>query len=140
MVSNGARETDPYRLSERLHTRRDIHAIAEDVMLLDDHIPKVDSDMKSDAILLGHRRLAAKHAALDLDRATHRIEDALELRQQPVARVLYGATPALLDRRFNEFPKMRFEPLVCPLLVLPHQARIARHVGGQDRGKAADRG
>jgi hypothetical protein len=28
---------------------------------------------------------------------------------------------------------------VGPLLIRPHQARVPRHVGGEDRGEAADR-
>jgi len=35
---------------------------------------------------------------------------------------------------------MRLELLVRALLIRPHQARIAGHVGGEDRGEAADRG
>ena len=33
-----------------------------------------------------------------------------------------------------------FEALVGSLLVRPHQARIARHIGGKDRGETADSG
>jgi hypothetical protein len=46
----------------------------------------------------------------------------------------------LADLRLNQLAKMRFEPLVRPLLIRPHQARITGHVGGEDRGEAADRG
>src|SRR5580704_14519526 len=35
---------------------------------------------------------------------------------------------------------MGLEPLVRPLLIAPHQARVPRHIGGEDRGEAADRG
>ena len=34
---------------------------------------------------------------------------------------------------------MRLQAFVRPLLIGPHQARIARHVGGKDRGETADR-
>ena len=35
--------------------------------------------------------------------------------------------------------EMRLEPLVRALLIRAHQARVPRHVGGEDRGEAADR-
>jgi hypothetical protein len=33
---------------------------------------------------------------------------------------------------------MRLEPFVRPLLIRPHQARVSRDIGGEDRGEAAD--
>src|SRR5271156_1198926 len=35
---------------------------------------------------------------------------------------------------------MPLEPLVRPLLIRPHQARVPRHVGSENCGEAADRG
>jgi hypothetical protein len=36
----------------------------------------------------------------------------------------------LADLRINEFNEMRLEALVGALLIGPHQARIAHHIGG----------
>ena len=35
-----------------------------------------------------------------------------------------------LEQLFDQFPKVRFEPLVSALLIRSHQARIAGHIGG----------
>src|SRR5215472_16378881 len=35
---------------------------------------------------------------------------------------------------------MGLKPLVRPLLIHPHQARLPRHVGGEDSGETPDRG
>ena len=43
----------------------------------------------------------------------------------------------LADLRIKEFDEMRLEALVRPFLISTHQARIARHIGGEDRGKTA---
>jgi adenylate cyclase len=59
--------------------------------------------------------------------------------QQPVAGVLYGTAPVFPDLRLDQLPEMRFQAFVRPLLVRPHQTRVSRHVGGEDRGEAADR-
>jgi hypothetical protein len=40
----------------------------------------------------------------------------------------------------DQLAEVGLEPLMGSLLVLSHEARIARHVGGEDCGKAADRG
>jgi len=43
----------------------------------------------------------------------------------------------LLDLRIDQLLEMRLEPLVGALLVLAHQARVARHIGGENGGQPA---
>jgi len=45
----------------------------------------------------------------------------------------------LLNLRMDQLPEMRFEPLVRPLLICAHKARVPGHIGGEDRGETADR-
>ena len=40
----------------------------------------------------------------------------------------------------DQFLEEGLEPFVRPLLIRPHQARVARYIGGEDRGETADRG
>ena len=114
--------------------RRDIHPVAKDVIVFGDHVAEVDADTKPDAPLLGYLRLAVDHPSLDLGGAAHRVDDALKFHQQAVAGVLYRAAPVLPDLRLNQLPVMRPEALVRAFLVRPHQTRVARHIGGKDRG------
>jgi hypothetical protein len=46
----------------------------------------------------------------------------------------------LADLRVDELAAMRLETLVRGLLVRAHQARVPRHIGGEDRGKTANSG
>jgi hypothetical protein len=46
----------------------------------------------------------------------------------------------LADLRINAFDEMRLDALVRAFLVRPHQARIAHHIGGEDRGETAGSG
>ena len=46
----------------------------------------------------------------------------------------------LADLRVDELAAMRLEAFVRAFLVRAHQARIARHIGGEDRGETADSG
>jgi hypothetical protein len=60
----------------------------------------------------------------------HRIDDARELSQQPVAGRLDDAAGMLADLRIDELAAMRLEEFVRAFLVRAHQARITRHIGG----------
>jgi hypothetical protein len=44
------------------------------------------------------------------------------------------------DLRIDEFAAMRLEAFVRAFLVRAHQTRVARHIGGQDRGETAGSG
>ena len=46
----------------------------------------------------------------------------------------------LADLRINEVDEMRLEAFMRAFLILPHQARIPHHIGGEDRGEAAGGG
>jgi hypothetical protein len=67
---------------------------------------------------------------LHFDRTPHRVDHARKLSQQAVSGVLYNASAVLLDLRLDQLPQVRPQPLVRPLLIRPHEARIAGHIGG----------
>ena len=46
----------------------------------------------------------------------------------------------LRNLRIEELAAQRCEVFERAFLVRPHQPRIARHIGGEDRGKTAGRG
>src|SRR5207248_3328093 len=79
---------DAAGLRQPLQPRGYIDAIAEDVMLLNDHVAKVHSDAECDAFVLGRFGIALGHPALDLHGAAHRINDAWEFSEQAVAGIL----------------------------------------------------
>ncbi len=119
---------------------RDIDAVAKDVVILDDDVAEIDPDAEPDPPLVGHIGLAVDHRPLHLGGTAHRVDDAREFRQQAVAGVLDDAAPMLADLRVDELAEMRLEALVRAFLVRAHQARVARHIGGEDCGEAADSG
>jgi hypothetical protein len=80
------------------------------------------------------------HRSLHLDRTAHRIDDARKLHQQAVAGGLDDAAMVLGDLRIDELMAQRFEAFERAFLVRPHQPRIPRHIGGEDRGEPADGG
>ena len=84
-------------------------------------------------------RVPLGHRLLHLDRAAHRVDDAGKFHQQAVAGGLDDAAVVLGDLRIEELAAQRFEAFERAFLVRPHQPRIPRHIGGEDRGETADR-
>jgi hypothetical protein len=68
-------------LGQGLQPRCDIHPVAENVVLLNDHVAEVDADAEPDPLLLRHLGLALGHATLDLHSAAHGVDNAHELSQ-----------------------------------------------------------
>jgi hypothetical protein len=109
------------RLSQRVQPRRHVHPITENVMLLNDHIAKVDTNPELDSRLWSDVLVAFSHSSLHLDSAADGIHYTRKLRQEAVSGVLYNPPPMLTDFRIDQFSKVALEPLVGALLVSPHQ-------------------
>src|SRR5262249_49859484 len=86
------------------------------------------------------RSIAVDHRPLNLDGAAHCIDDARKLDQHAVASSLDDAPVMLGDFRIDQLATMRLQAVERAFLIRPHQPRVARHIGGQDRGKATRRG
>ena len=141
LIAHRARDADAARLGELLQARGHVHAIAEDVVVLADHVAEVDADAKADLALRRHVAVAPRHALLDLDRARHGIRDARELDQHAVAGGLDQPPLVLGDRRVDQLETMGLETRERARLIGFHQAAVADHVGGEDgREPAFDRG
>jgi hypothetical protein len=136
MVAYRARDADTARFGQPFEPCRDIHAVAENVNALDNNVAEIDPDAEADPLVFGNVALAIEHAALHLGGAAHRIHYARELSEQPVASRLHNAAAMLADFWIDQLAPMRLEALKGALLVRAHQTRIARHVGGENSGKA----
>jgi len=140
LVVDDAGNTDPAGLGEGFEPGHNVDSVVEDVVAIGNHIAEIDADAEPNALLVGHFGLAVEHAALHLGGAAHGVDNAGKFRQQPVAGGFDDAAVMLGDLRINQFAAMRLEAFERALLIRPHQARIARHVGGEDRGETAGRG
>ena len=74
-----------FQLLSVIEARRHVHAVAQDVVAVDDDLAQIDADTVGDAALGGHVRLALGHAPLHRDRAQDRVDRAAKLDQEPVA-------------------------------------------------------
>ncbi len=83
------------------------------------------------------RRCCSAIAALHLDRAAHRIDDAGKLHQQAVAGGLDDAAVMLGDLRIEELAAQRFEAFERAFLVRPHQPAVTGDVRRKDCSEPA---
>jgi hypothetical protein len=82
-------------------------------------------------------QIAVGHRALDFGCTAHRVDNAGEFREHAVAGGLDDPAVMLADPRVEQFDEMRLDAFVRAFFIGTHQTRIAHHVGGEDRGKAA---
>ena len=140
MVANRARNANLAGLRQRFQTSRDIDAVAVNITPVPDDVAEVDPHTELDAPRLGDVSVSLGHRLLHLDRAAHRIDDAGELDQEPVAGGFDDAASVLLDLRIAQLAADRLQCGERAFLIHTHQARITRHIGGEDRGETAGRG
>ena len=95
------RRGNPARLADAFKPCGDIDPVAHQVAvaLLDD-VAEMDADAELDALLGRQAGVALDHAALHLDRAAHRVDDAAELDDRAVAGALDDA--AMMQRRWSD--------------------------------------
>jgi hypothetical protein len=100
---------------------RDVHAVAEDVAILDHDIAHVDADSELDALVRRYRRVALSHTGLHLSRTTQRIHHTAEPDEQAVTGRLDESPVMSGDLRIDQLGADRLEPLESTALVRPHQ-------------------
>jgi hypothetical protein len=126
-------------LGQCLEPRRNVDAVAVDVVAVGDHVAEIDPDPKGNALVLGHLRAAVRHRPLDLDGAAHRIDDARKFHKHAVAGGFDDPPVMLPDLRVDELATMRLQAVEGAFLIRSHQPRVPRHIRCQDRRQAACR-
>jgi len=136
-TAGDAGNTNSAGLGQCFQPRGDIDAVAEDVVAIGNHVAEIDPNAKAQAALLGEIQIAVGHRALNFARTAHRVDHAGEFRQHPIAGGLDDPAVMLADLRIDHFAQMRLEAFVSAFLIGAHQARIAHHIGREDRGEPA---
>src|ERR1700676_604353 len=95
VIQDGLRDADAARLGEPLKPSRDGDPIAVDGVAVDDDVAEVDADTELDAVVHRYIGVALCHAALDIDRASHRIDDTSKFDEHAVASGLDDAAVVL---------------------------------------------
>jgi hypothetical protein len=132
LLAHRGADADLAGLGERLKTRRDIDAIAEDVAFIMDDVAEIDADAEADALGLRPAYVAVRHSLLDDDGAAHGVDDRGELDQHAVPGCLEDAAAVLGDQWIDELAPIAFEKGEGSFLVRAHQPRISGNVGAED--------
>src|SRR5207247_10862261 len=80
--------TDAAGLRDAFEPRRDIHAVPQDVVAIDQHVTQIDADAKQHASLFRHIAIALSYEILDYDGAIDGGNDRRELQEHTVPRRL----------------------------------------------------
>ena len=76
---NQVGKTDGARFGQAFQSRRNVHAIAENVAIIEHHVTEIDADAVLDASVLGNICVAVGQLSLHLDGAFDGINDAWKL-------------------------------------------------------------
>jgi hypothetical protein len=136
LISYHPADADAAWFSQGLKARRDVDTVAKDVVALNNDIAEIDTDAELDAVLGLHAGIARGHLALHVDRAANRVDDTGKLAEQTVACCIDDAAAVLLDLGVGDLSPQRLQRSERAFLVRPHQARITRDVGRQNRCQA----
>jgi hypothetical protein len=93
---NDGRNADPSGLRHRFEPSGDIDPVAINIAAVNHDVAEVDADAKLNAPALGDIGIPCRHAALDVDRAFDRVNDARELHERSIAHELDN--PATMRR------------------------------------------
>src|SRR6266404_4549930 len=115
-----------------LQSRRNVDAVAEDVVPFHDHIAQVHPNTEFDSAILRQVDIAIAHCALNLSRAPDRVYHAGEFHQHTVTGQLHNAPLLLRNPAIHKIGPHGFERFERPGFVLAHKSAVADHVGGKD--------
>jgi hypothetical protein len=112
-------------------TCRDIDAVAEDIVVVKDDVADVNADPELDPHLRRNIGVLPGHGALDLERATRRIDRAGEFHQQAVAGGLDDTAAMRGDRWIDKHLSQRFQVGQRAFFVAAHQTAVAGDIRRQ---------
>src|SRR5262245_35086339 len=122
-----------------LEPGRDVDAVAEDVVALDQDVAEMDADAPFHAAFAGNPRVAFRRQLLQCQSAFDVANHRAELDPHDFAGGLDDRPAMLGDERIGSAAMLAQRPR-RPRLVEAHQSRIARDIGGEDCGKTAGGG
>ena len=101
MIVGRRRDADAAGLCDALKPRRNIYAVAKDVMRLDNYVADIDADTESNTPVFRIGDCKFFDAGLELHSGSNRFDRTRKLRQEPVAGVLHDAAAVFGDCRVD---------------------------------------
>jgi len=123
--------------AQAFEANRDVDTVAEDVPVLDDDVAHIYADPKVDGLVGWYNHIPLGPMRLYLGGAAERIYHTAELDEEAVTHRLDEPAVMRGDRRIDQLGPDRRGLSESAALVLSHQPRIARDIGGEDRRETA---
>jgi hypothetical protein len=120
LVANDPADADRARIGHHLESGRDVDAIAENVVAIDDDVADVDADPEIDSLLRRRACIALGHATLHVDCTAHSIDHAGKLQQKAIPGGLDDATTVLSDLWVDQFTSMGLQRRQRAAVVATH--------------------
>ena len=119
LLVDGLGDANGARLGERLEPGGDVDAIAKDVVAIDDHVAKIDTDPELETPFRRDGVVDGTRCSLHLDGAVQRVDDARKIRQQAVARGADDPSAVRGDQRVDSAAELDRALDACPLRPRP---------------------
>ena len=132
MVVSGTGHQHAARLAELLEARRDVNAIAQQVLALDHHVAEIDAHAEHDAPLRRRFGLPCGGVFLDRDRAGNGVDHRAELGDGAVAHELDDAAVMPGQQGIDHLAAQILDRLEGGRLVLLDQSGISNDIGGEN--------
>src|SRR6516225_1958586 len=117
----------------------DVDTVADDVVAFHQHVAEMDADAPFRAAIGGSGCVALRRQLLQPDLSLNSVDHRAELDQHAIAGGLDDTTAMVGDERICRGAVVA-QCLRRARLVEPHQAAVACHISGKDRGELADCG
>jgi hypothetical protein len=137
LIVHDARNHDPAGIGEGFEPRRDVDAVAKNIITVKDNVADIDADAEFDTPVRRHLDVALDHTSLNIDGAAHGVDDADEFHQHAVSGRLDDMTAVLCDLGIDQFLAMRLELAQGAFIVNAHQPTVPGDITCKYCGKPA---
>ncbi|MBB4189648.1 hypothetical protein GGE07_006344 [Sinorhizobium terangae] len=120
-----------------LQPRRDVHAVAEDVAILQDDVSQINADPELNAVIRRNWVISNDHRALYVDSTGYRFQNTLKLGENAIADELYDPAVVLCNLRVQELALVGHQRAERRGFVGLHEPTEANDVSGEDRCQSA---
>ena len=118
-----------------MRTRRNVDAIAQEVIALDNDVAEVDTHAEVHTAIIGQLAVALLEILLDFDGAAHSLDGASELGDDAVTGAPENPAMMVRDQPLDDL-SVRVQRADSRFLVGLHEPAVADHVRAEDRGKS----
>src|SRR5262249_40455941 len=127
-----ARNANSARFGYSLKACSDIHAIAVNIVIVDDDVAEVYANPKFDSLLDADPSIPLGHPTLHINGASNRVNHGRKFDQHAVSGCLDDPAPMFFDTWIDERLPMRLQLSERAFLVRAHQTAITGYISSQN--------